>query len=70
MYNNNEGRDVPIYATNAGWIGSTFEEIRELYHGNIKSEMNSLFTTRHEENKLKTKQEAIDKRIKKIKEDA
>ena len=59
-----------MYATNAGWIGSTFEKIRELYHGNINSEMNSLFTTRHEENKLKTKQEAIDKRIKKIKEDA
>ena len=29
--------------------------------------MNILFTTHHEKNKLKTKQEAIDKRIKKSK---
>ncbi len=70
MYNNNKRRDIHVYATNTGWIGSTFEEIRELCHGDIKSEMNILFTTRHEENKLKTKQETIDKWIKTIKEDA
>lgn len=70
MYNNNKRRDIHVYATNTGWIGSTFEEIRELCHGTIKSEMNILFTTRHEENKLKTKQEAIDNWIKTIKEDA
>lgn len=63
------GKEVHLYATNAGWIGSTFDEMQELCNGIIKSEMNIKFTTDHSENRLVTSDERIDDWINKIKED-
>ena len=63
------GKEVYLYATNAGWIGFTFDEIKELCNGIIKSEMNIKFTTDHSENRLVTSDEKIDYWINKIKED-
>lgn len=61
------GKIVIPFATNAGWLGSTFEEIRELCNGNIQNEMSIKFTTDHTENKLVTSDLEINKWIDKIK---
>ena len=63
------GKIVYPFATNAGWLGSTFVEIRELCKGTIKEEMSIKFTTNHAENKLVTSESDINKWIDKIKED-
>ncbi len=60
------GKIIYPFATNAGWIGSTFDEIRELCKGTIKEEMNIKFTIDHAENKLVTSDEKIDDWINKI----
>lgn len=59
-------KTVYPFATNAGWLGSTFDEIRELCKGNIKETMNIKFATEHSENKLITSYEEIDNWINKI----
>ncbi len=53
------GKTVIPYATNAGWLGSTFEEVKELCKGNIEHEMNIKFTTDYAEDKLLTSEEEI-----------
>lgn len=63
------GKIVYPFATNAGWLGSTFDEIRKLCKGTIKEEMSIKFTTNHAENKLVTSESDINKWIDKIKED-
>lgn len=60
------GKIIYPFATNAGWLGSTFDEIRELCKGTIKEEMNIKFTVDHVENKLVTSDEKIDDWINKI----
>lgn len=66
---NLSGKIVYPFATNAGWLGSTFDEIKELCRGIIKEEMSIKFTTDYTENKLVTKEEIIDEWINRIKED-
>lgn len=61
------GKIVIPFATNAGWLGSTFEEIRDLCKGKITNEMSIKFTTNHSEDKLVTKEEEIENWINKIK---
>lgn len=63
------GKIVYPFATNAGWLGSTFDEIKELCKGTIKEEMNIQFTTDHAENKLVTSDLEIGNWINRIKED-
>lgn len=53
--------------TNAGWIGKSFKEIKELCPDSIvKNEMNIVFTENHAKHKLKTPTSEIDKWIKSI----
>ena len=61
------GKTVYPFATNAGWLGSTFEEIKELCKGTVKEGLSIKFTTDHTENKLITTKEDIDNWINKIK---
>ena len=61
------GKQVYPFATNAGWLGSTFDEIRELCKGTIKEEMNIKFTTDHAENKLVTSNKEIEDWIQSLK---
>ncbi|MCI9524872.1 MAG: flavodoxin [Erysipelotrichaceae bacterium] len=63
------GKTIYPFATNAGWLGSTFDEIRELCKGTIKEEMNIKFSTDYAENKLVTSDFEIENWINKVKED-
>lgn len=62
------GKKVIPYATNAGWLGSTFKEIESLCKGDISNEMSIKFTTDHSEDKLVTSLEQLNSWIGKIKE--
>ncbi|MCI8460416.1 MAG: flavodoxin [Bacilli bacterium] len=61
------GKIVIPFATNAGWLGSTFEEIKELCKGKVENELSIKFTTEHSENKLLTSNKEITDWINKIK---
>ena len=61
-------KTVIPFATNAGWLGSTFEEIKELCKGKVINEMSIKFTTDHSEDKLVTSEKEINNWINKIKE--
>lgn len=61
------GKKVYPFATNAGWLGSTFKEIKELCKGEVVSELSIKFTTDHLEDKLVTSEEEIENWINKIK---
>lgn len=63
------GKKVYAFATNAGWLGSTFDEIKELCKGNIVSEMNIKFGADYTENKLITNNNTIDEWIMRVQED-
>ena len=56
---NLDGKKVIPFATNAGWLGQSFEEIKELCP-NAQNEMNIVFGTKYQENKLVTKESDID----------
>lgn len=60
------GKTVIPFATNAGWLGSTFDEIKELCNGNIEHEMSILFATDHSLNKLVTSEKEIESWINQI----
>lgn len=61
------GKKIVPFMTNAGWIGKSFKEIKELCPDSIvKNEMNIVFTENHAEHKLKTPTSEIDKWIKSI----
>ena len=64
--NNLTGKKVYAYATNAGWLGEAFQEIKELV-GEVESTISIQFTTDAKENKLLTKEEEIDNWIQTIK---
>ena len=53
-------KTVIPFATNAGWLGSTFEEIKELCNGNVENEMSIKFTTDYSENKIVTADKEIE----------
>ena len=61
------GKRVYPFATNAGWLGSTFEEIKKLCKGNVQNEISIKFTTDHTENKLVTSNKEIEKWIQSLK---
>ena len=61
------GKRVYPFATNAGWLGSTFEEIKELCNGIVENEMSIKFTTDHSENKLVTSNKEIEDWIQSLK---
>lgn len=59
------GKNIIPFATNAGWLGKTFYEIRKLCPNcNIENEMNIVFESYSD--KLKTNIEEIDKWIETI----
>ena len=59
---------VTAYATNAGWLGNTFDEIEELIQHKLDNKMSIKFTVDHSENKLVTSQKEINKWIDEIKD--
>ena len=61
------GKRVYPFATNAGWLCSTFEEIKELCNGIVENEMSIKFTTDHSENKLVTSNKEIEDWIQSLK---
>lgn len=63
------GKIIIPFATNAGWLGRSFEEVKKLCpNSKVENEMNIVFTTNYKENKLKTLEQEIDKWMEKIKE--
>lgn len=63
--NNLDGKTIIPFATNAGWLGRTFNEIKKLCpNSNVKDEMNIVFESYSD--KLKTDEKEIDNFIKKL----
>lgn len=63
--NNLDGKTIIPFATNAGWLGRTFNEIKKLCpNSNIKDEMNIVFESYSD--KLKTNEKEIDNWIDKL----
>ena len=60
------GKIVIPFATNAGWLGQTFEEFQSICNGNIKNEKSIKFSMDYAENKLVTSPEEIDQWIENI----
>lgn len=59
--NDLSGKTIIPFATNAGWLGRTFKEIKSLCpNSNIEKEMNIVFTEDHTVNKLVTQKEEIE----------
>lgn len=53
-------KTIVPFATNAGWLGRTLKEIKELCpNSTIEKEMNLVFTEDYKENKLVTKKENL-----------
>ena len=63
------GKTIYPFATNAGWLGSTFKEIKELTKGNVEKELSIKFSTDHTENKLITSNKEIEEWVNSIKEE-
>lgn len=65
--NNLDGKKIIPFATNAGWLGRTFNEIKKLCpNSNIENEMNIVFKSYSD--KLETDEKKIDNWINRIKE--
>lgn len=63
-------KTVIPFATNAGWLGDSFTEVKALCKGAVvKNEMNIVFATNHNETKLVTSESDIDRWINSLKED-
>lgn len=55
------------FATNAGWLGRTFTEIKKMCpNSNVENEMNIKFSTDYSENRLITSEEEINSWISKL----
>lgn len=53
--NDLSGKTIIPFATNAGWLGHTFKEIKKLcLNSIIRNEMNIVFTMNYTDNKLET----------------
>lgn len=61
------GKTVIPFVTNAGWLGSTFEEIKELCKGNVENEISIKFGADYSENKLVTSDSEIEDWIQSLK---
>lgn len=58
------GKTIIPFATNAGWLGRTFKEIKELCpNSKVENEKSILFTEDHTENKLVTSEKEIEEWI-------
>lgn len=58
--NDLSNKTIIPFATNAGWLGRTFREIKSLCsNSNIEKDMNIVFSTNHEEHKLITTNEEL-----------
>lgn len=65
--NDLSGKTIIPFATNAGWLGHTFEEIKELCpKSKVEKEMNIVFTGDYHERKLITPESEIDNWINKL----
>lgn len=59
--NDLSGKTIIPFATNAGWLGRTFKEIKSLCpNSTVKNEMNIVFTEDYRENQLVTSPDEID----------
>lgn len=61
--NDFNNKKVYAFATNAGWLGSTFDEIKSIVGDSLQSTLSVQFTTNHEDNKLITSWDEIDEWI-------
>lgn len=65
---NLENKTIIPFATNAGWLGHTFEDVKELCENSeVINEMNIVFTGDYRNSNLVTKEEDIKNWIDKIK---
>lgn len=63
--NNLDGKVIVPFATNAGWIGTTFSDIKEICpNSKVENEMNIVFESYSD--KLKTDEKEIDNWINKV----
>ena len=59
--NDLSGKIIKPYATNAGWLGQTFQEIKRIcQNSKVENEMNIVFTENYHENQLVTLPDEID----------
>ncbi len=59
--NDLSGKTIKPFATNAGWLGQTFKEIKKLCpNSNVKEGMNIIFTEDYNKNELVTPIDEID----------
>lgn len=66
--NDLSGKIIVPFATNAGWLGHTFKDIKELCpNSKVVNELSIKFTEDYTENKLVTLEKKIDDWIEKIK---
>ena len=67
---NLKGKTIIPFATNAGWLGRTFAEIKSLCpNSTVKDELNIVFTTDYAESKLVTPASSIAAWIDKLRKD-
>lgn len=60
--NDLSNKKIIPFATNAGWLGHTFQETRDLCpNSNVENEMNIVFTEDYRENQIVTEPDEIDK---------
>ena len=65
--NNLDNKIIKPFATNAGWLGHTFKEIKKLCpNSRVENEMNIVFTQDYRENKLVTDEREIENWINKL----
>ena len=61
------GKIIKPFATNAGWLGRTFQEIKRLCpNSKIEDEMNIVFTEDYRENQLVTSPDEVDSWINRL----
>ncbi len=65
--NNLEGKDVIVAASNAGWLGHCFKDYETLVKGNIKSELDLVFSSiEGERDRMITTTSEVDNWIEKL----
>ncbi len=65
--NNLEGKDVIVAASNAGWLGHCFKDYESLVKGNIKGELDLVFSANEgERDRMITSNTEIDNWIEKL----
>ncbi len=61
------GKIIKPFATNAGWLGRTFQEIKRLCpNSKVEDEMNIVFTEDYRENQLVTSPDEVDSWINRL----